>query len=829
MATLGDKSYNYSFYGLPDTTRVWGTAGVGGYAALTYLNLWGDWYGPPISEFATDGVYWSHDGQTSNNNGKPLDTTISLWYVAKNSSFANNGMFSHDISNTLSAHFDSLPVTNDVPLAACAVACDSTRFGRRLTDRYAYDSSSACNGAYSAPVFDIVLNNFCLRGFVIPFNRTTGAIMSGINLSSVKTTIDNSNDDIDICVIRPSVYRAATTPRFNSREYIPSQGLHTTEQGVILFDTLSDHIIPDNQTYLQSLINNDKVYAPFYYQYAQMMYNGTGTNAYDAQMDIGFSRPLTVSQLKSGAYTIDSGHNITAQLYRCNTETKVFDDVAYKWDYICFDVTHRVDLQNGFPLDSLQNSDSIRFYTKLSIVDDKGVTRGEALTRAIKHELAYIGLYFADDATKAANTELGVSATGVYLPLFNGGVTTGEYVTGDDIPLQPHANASSVADDTFKYRPEMTDSDSGDLQTHLHSGTIAGGVTWCAGNDVTIDLLTNWLNKTYKPDDAELAEDFKGVNPADYIISIRYYPAGVPTTADTKPFTIGGLLVEYNSISTSVGILDTEYGINSKSYYDLGSFTLQPPYIYGDFRDTYIKLLLYIPWCGFVTLDPSVFCQSPDGTYHTIKAGLSIDYRTGAAHGMIYRDNVLIDTIEGTAGVEIPMTAVAQGSYQNAIKQTEIALQNAKAQKLSSLLSVGGAIAGTVASVATGNVLGAVLSGGAALSSMTKAATADNNVDGIKYQLTHTAPAVGDISSASPFNNALSEQAARIFIFRPVMLQGTDLQAYGKTTGFACCKAAALSKFSGFTVCADVDLSGFNAPAHHKLLIKQALQKGVYL
>lgn len=843
MANLGDKQYNYGFYGLPDRDRVWGTVGVGGYAALTYLNLWGIYqYG----DFVTDGVYWNKDDiNVSDTFGEPLDTTISLWNINKNSSFACNACFSAETGDTLKPHYDINIHSTDAPLAMCAVDThggSSGNFVRSPVGRYAYDISYECNGAYSALIYDIVYNTLCLQPNALIYDRATPTTApQGRALNAVAAYIDAAPDTRDVCVIRPYMYRGASTPRYRTADGIPPQGLHTTYTGVPLIDTLTDRPIPQTETYLRGLLKDghdgrrdDVVYNPFAMQLGINLFSTSTTpQTYDiaSQLEIGFTRPFSVNALRTGAAQIDSGHRITAQYYRCNYDIKTFSDVVYQWENVIYDTVNGVELQPGFPLTSLSNSTNIRFYTRLRIIDTKGNTKGKALEFAIKHEIAFIGMYFCDSVALSESAELGTAATGVYLPLYSGGVPTGEYVTGDDIPLQPHANAGSIADDYFKYRPEESDSDGGDLTTHLHSGRLSGSTRYYGTSAQYMNVVTQWLNTAYKPSESEFIEDFKGTNPADYIVSLKYYPFDVPIDVEqSEELSIGGVPVTVNGFTPMMNIIPIEYGPGSNSYYDLGSFKMEPPFVYGDFRDTYLKVLLYIPWCGFVTLDASLFAQSPDGTYHNISAGISIDFTTGNALGMVYRDERLIDTINGTVGIDIPMSAVANGSYQNAIKQTEIALKNAKMQQLTAYLGTAGAVVGGIVSASTGNVMGALASAGALAGSIARTEQVNNTIESLKYQLSHTAPAVGDISSASPFNNALSEQTARIFIFKPVMLPGADLDAYAKTTGHACCKQGKLSKISrGYTECAGADMTGINATATEKSMIFAALKSGVII
>ena len=841
MANLGDKQYNYNYYGLPDSSRVWGTAGVGGYAALTYLNMWGDWHSD-VSEFFTDGIYWDHDGMQSDSYGKPLDESIALWHIPNNCSFGCNAVFSAEQGNTLKVHYGVNVHPTDVPLAMCAVDLETGLFITNPRDRWAYDESEPCDAEYSAMIYDYTYNMMCLQVNALTFDLTTPtAAPGGKELSAVASYIDADPENRFVLAIRPYIYRGATTPRIggstlaNVMEYIPSQGSHATYKGIPLIDTLTDRPIPENEVNLRDYIKNghnewrdDVVYNPFTQKFGTYFF-GNSSNNIQSQLEIGINRSLTVSQTKNGVATIrDTTNKITAQWYRCNYDVKDFSDVRYQWDNVIIHTQTGIELSEGFDLNKLPGNDGIRCMTRLRILDAKGNSIGKATELAIKHEVAYIGMYFTDSIAGATNSELGSGdGVGVYLPLFSGGVTTGEYVTGTDILDYPYATAGSIADDNFKYRPEESDSDSGDLTTHLHSDTIQGSTHYYALGDYDVRFLTRWLNTAYRPTDTQLTEDFKGVNPTDYIVSLKYYPFELPTLS-SEILSIGGITCTVDGNTDRVLIHRYEYGKGKNSYYDLGSFPMQPPYVYGDFRDTYLKVLLYIPWCGFATLDPSLFTQSPNGTYHTISAGLSIDFATGNALGMIYRDGLLIDTINGTVGIDVPMTAVANGSYQDAIKQTEIALKNSQSQKLASYLTMTGAVAGGLITAATGNVMGAVASAGAAVSGVIHMGQINNTIEGLEYQLSHTAPSVGDISSASPFNNALSEQSARIFIFKPVMLPGADISAYARTTGHACCKQGKLSEVSrGYTECASADLSGIGCTATEKSMIFDALKKGV--
>lgn len=830
---LGEKTYNYDYYGLPISREWKNNDDTTPFAALVKPNIW---------SYEPDGIYYD-DGMYSNadKNGKPLDNTIAIWRLPRTASFACNAFFSVDISSTLGAHYDVNVENSDVPLLCAAIDTTSTNWGkfdRKCVERYAYDTVNTCNGPKSVLAYDINPTALCLQSGVLYYNRTTppGSV-PGADLASIAGII-GTREDIDVCTIRSYIFRGTGATRIRTAETIPEFNAPYFD-GVLLADTSSSIPIPDGQTYLKSLIadtagghsyRNDVIYRPFVSRYGINVYNGTNDNSITSQLEIGFNQQFSKNQIVSGAATISGANKISGRIYRCNYDIKSFDDVIYQWEDVIFDVTHKVEIHNGFDLNALNSTDNIRFYTRIKIIDAKGNTRGKALELAVKHELAYIGFYFADTQTRAATSVLGSEGdgVGVYLPEKIGGVTTGRYFTGDEIKNVPYADADSAS--AFPYEPEMTGADSGDLETHLHSDTMLGSAQWYAVTDGIMYLISQWLNTTYKPDQTQFTEDFKGVNPSDYIISVKYYPFDVPNNETPENISIGGIPVNVSGISVPAALHYREYGKNNNSYFDLGSFTVAPPYIYGDFRDTYMKLLVYIPWCGFTTIDNALFMQSPNGAYHTIRCALSIDFATGAALGMIYRDDTLIECVNGTVGVDIPLSAIANGTYQNAIKQTEIALKNAKTQQISAALSMAGAVAGGVVSAATGNVVGLGAAATAFVSGAVKNEQLNTNIENLQYQLSHTAPAVGDVSSASPFNGALSDQTAKIYIFRAAMLPGFDKAEYAKTTGHACCKQGILSEISsGYTECAGADLSGINCTATEKSMIFAALKSGVII
>ena len=815
MANLGDKSYNYNYYGVP-VDRKWSTGtGTEAVAALVRPNIWG---------YRPTGIYYD-DGQYANTdkNGKPLDTTIAVWRLPNNASYACNAMFSVDISTSIKAHYDVNIENGDVPLAVAAIDVTSNNWGtfsRRPWHRYAYDTVMACNGPRSVLAYDIVYNSVCLFPDVFIFNRSNTS-QSTIALSSIASTI-GTNDKIDLMFIRPRMYRGGNNNRINTAVTIPDDNAPYFD-GVLLADTLSVKPIAHGQAYLKSLIadtanghnyRSDVVYNPFSTQYQQVITDGAGTNSAAFQLQIGFVRQLTKSNIVNGYTSLGGGNRITAQFYRCNYNIKYFDDVVYQWEDVIFDDTNAVEIQNGFNISGYNNTDNFRFYTRLKIIDAKGNTKGKAIELAVKHELAYIGFYFCDTQTGAESKSLGTGdGVGVYLPEIVGGVTTGRYFTGADIQNVPYARSGSVADDAFIYDPDESE-ESGDSTTIINTGTIGSGVTYYALTNAEMNNLSTWLNTTYQPTDQDtFIQDFKGTNPADYVASCVYYPFDIPLVSTNVPIVVGKL--------TAGGAQGATLAYTYGQLYDYGYYDIP---MFGDFRDYLTQITVFVPFCGTVKLDPIMWVG------HRLSVKMAIDWPTGVCTGFIFRDSTMYDSVSGTIGVQLPLSAVANGSYQVAITNLLASHKAAHRSLTMGAIGVAGGLATAAGGAATGNLK---LAAGGLLSAVTGVSTIDSQADkmeNIDYNIDHTQPSVTEVSGGSPFINCGTDLRVRILRTTPMMLPGYDASVYAKTIGFADCRTVAnLSAERGLTVCTNIDTSGLTVPLEVIAELNKACKEGLIL
>ena len=835
---FGDKVYDYNFYGLPDSSRVWGTVGVGGYAALTYLNVWGLYMGPPISEFFTDGIYWEHDGTTSDTYGKPLNTTIALWKISRNCSFACNAVFSAETGSTLKPHYEVNVHSSDAPLAMCAVDTHGGAYGNFSTDprnRWAYDVSNENNGSYSAMIYDIVYNTMCLQVNAITVNLASPSAQPATrDLASLAAYIDGDAENRFVQIIRPYLYRGASTPRYRTADGIPPQGAHTTYNGIPLIDTLTDRPIPSTETHLKDYIKDghserrgDVVYNPFVQRLEEAIFTepADATNA-TAQLDIGFNRWLSMNNLRNGIRAIpNTTYRITAQYYRCNYDVKDFSDVKYQWENIVMNNSNGMILPDGLDLTLLPASTTFRVMTRLRILDAKGGTIGKATELAVKHEIAFIGMYFVDSISRAENSELGSGdGVGVYLPLYSGGVPNGEYVTGTAIPLQPHANAQSVSEDTFHYDDAQVDTDAG-FPDEVTAIPRFGRTYLCTLADIE---FMNYNLKTMDWSAENREELFFGQNPYDFIISATAYPlVDYPLSPAATLHDIELGKVNLNELPDKVGdctgypimggvvIYPEPFGeLYVKPYYSDSKYELS----FLDY-EPFTSIYLVLPYADVVSIPPEVFMGN------TIGIRMGVDFMSGNVIYFIYvkETGILFTTTSGNMATEIPISGLDYTEYKKAELRAAKNMTNTFFDTTSEVL---GHAAGASVSSTFHNETGANAQTAMAVISGAKGAI---NIAFDAYEIAHTAPSPVAVSAGSASLGTAAPQDAKLFILRPKLPEDFNVTEYKLKYGKSTASTGPLNSSTGFTQMLNPILDGIDCTAEEKMMIVDALKGGVIL
>lgn len=448
-------------------------------------------------------------------------------------------------------------------------------------------------------------------------------------------------------------------------------------------------------------------------------------------------------------------------------------------------------------------------------------------------QIAYIGLPFLYDRE---NYNAGIGDIGIFLPIFDEyGVTTGEYAEGDAALKQRNSEWIDGRDSGFDPNrpPTPGEEDRGDLaNSYANRYTNAGGLSQYVVSEEEVIKLAAFLNGRYLPTAADLDADFKGTNPQQYVVSVQKYPFSLPNSGGTADIYVGqqNTGIEGKPLFATFGQIGV-LPINNASTFDFGTIDLSDPeYMSGNFLDYQKKLLLYMPFVGTEELDPRLYFG------HVLGLVYRIDYNTGAVAAEIKRDGLTIETKTGTISITVPFMAADMGSFQNQIAQLSYAKDLAKIKGAGTALSAGF----TMAAGAQGT-----MSSGqpplAALSNLTQAgvqlAANATQLSQLDYQLEHTAPTVGTISTAAAANAFFMDARARLVVVFPSMLAGYNAQEYSHIIGNACCKTGNLGSFSGFTVCSTADLSGVATKGSaaripteaEKELIRKALLTGIYL
>lgn len=458
----------------------------------------------------------------------------------------------------------------------------------------------------------------------------------------------------------------------------------------------------------------------------------------------------------------------------------------------------------------------------------------EEIKNYVFKQIAFLGLPFVYDYQTYYNGAIGDE--GVYLPVFDEyGVTTGEYAEGDAALAQRNSEWIDGRDSGFDPNrpPTPGGEDRGDLtNSYANRYTNAGGLSQYVVSEEEVIKLAAFLNGRYLPTAADLDADFKGTNPQQYVVSVQKYPFSLPNSGGTADIYVGqqNTGIEGKPLFATFGQIGV-LPINNPSTFDFGTIDLSnPEYMSGNFLDYQKKLLLYMPFVGTEELDPRLYFG------HVLGLVYRIDYNTGAVAAEIKRDGLTIETKTSTISITIPFMAADMGSFQNQLAQLSYAKDLAKIKGAGAALSAGFTMAaGAQGTMSAGQPPLSALAN-LAQSGVQLAANA-TQLSQLDYQIEHTAPNVGTISTAAAANAFFMDARARLVVVFPSMLPGYNAKEYSHIIGNACCKTGNLGSFSGFTVCSTADLSGVTTKGSiaripteaEKELIRKVLLTGIYL
>lgn len=512
-----------------------------------------------------------------------------------------------------------------------------------------------------------------------------------------------------------------------------------------------------------------------------------------------------------------------------------FDDVSYHWEYgiTAYD-------SNQWNITKIENGDTYasnvyRSFAYLELDDYTG-SKNEAYVSAILHELAFLGFPIVASTSHLSST---IGDNDVYVPVFDEHmITTGEYANGAASLALPNATwrdvfGSEMPDYDPTYDPEPgpgpgpdDDEDSGNLINrglYTNKFNNPAYTVWALyGTSLSnngLDAIIEAINKLYITDpdgNSKWELNFKGSNPSDYIVGLFAYPLHFATSDNSYVFTLGP--VDFETINV--------YKYADNGYFTFGNIDLgynsRDVKWFKDFRDfpPYTTAELYVPFCGTTDIDLTFFIG------HTMTIDMYYDIYTGSCSAAVYRDNItLYKVMNGQIGVQLPLTSVRAGDYQNNIHALENALKQNDIRLATSALALGASAATAIATGGTSLIAGAGAIGG--ISSFINTLNAREEIE---YKLDHTQPTVAQTGAAETQNGyRVGGNRAKLFIKRTKMLKDYKQSTYSRTIGHACCINDTIGNRTGLVVCGAVDTSGIPATVEEINAIKQALSSGVYV
>ena len=286
-----------------------------------------------------------------------------------------------------------------------------------------------------------------------------------------------------------------------------------------------------------------------------------------------------------------------------------------------------------------------------------------------------------------------------------------------------------------------------------------------------------------------------GNNPIDFMIDLYYIPFDISSFYDT------------NNANLKFGtyqIPDTSYPVVIESNGDritLFETSFEP--IYNDWRDyTLFDYDLFLPYMGWFSLDPQKYINK------MVRCEMMFDITTHNLRYYIFADDIIIDRVDGSVGINLPLMATDQ---VNKAKND----RNLKYGALTSAISGGASIGLGLTSKDVGGGISGIVSG------ISSIINAKKQYEDLNQKASQSVE--GAFSSAM---NIYDIKYAYLRITeRPVLMPDKLNQLYG----YPCYYMGKASALSGYCEISDIRLSGFTGTKDEAEALKITLKEGVIL
>lgn len=461
------------------------------------------------------------------------------------------------------------------------------------------------------------------------------------------------------------------------------------------------------------------------------------------------------------------------------------------------------------------------------------------------HEFAYFGLYYTGTQSVAESTALNLDD--LYLGVMSNisGATSGKYIafSSEDDPATARGKAIEANEATATGTDPMQDPNphyTGDIpeedpntyvtETPLSTPTLSPIDVFNRTYAMTAIQIRALADFLWNADDDKMTEIIEGLalygeNPLNGLIDCRLYPF------DLSNISISGQEIIVGRVNTQVygrKILNT-----ANVVFDLGTCKFMK--YFNNFLDyaPYTTGRLLLPYCGMVPIDTAEFMGKE------INCKLIVDLITGACCCCIFLDGILTITANGVCGVEISMTGTDSATYASSVVN----------QFVNSTVQAVGAVAGAAAgagladtgammvskainTTGTANTRLSEYNKGMSMQNQGQIAAGAGGMGAVKalqgfWNLQHTPTQYAQRGSSTPSCETWLPQYPFFIVDSPI----TDIPSgYGHNVGFACIETGTLNSFSGFTICSNVDTSGFaQATEAERNELKMLLEAGVFL
>lgn len=391
----------------------------------------------------------------------------------------------------------------------------------------------------------------------------------------------------------------------------------------------------------------------------------------------------------------------------------------------------------------------------------------------------------------------------------------------DDYINTGNTDNSTNNQDVNRANNTIVDGHIGDVVSQTDNGS--SGISFAYGGQIyalsSVNLAAFFTNVLFSTDtsikDAILeGTQLFGANQINAVNGVMYLPiSDISDIASVSP-TDKCFIGTYQAPITANRVVANNKMINC------GSAPFNETY--GDFRDyePFCKLGVLLPYIGFKELSISKYINK------TVSLKYAVDVTTGACTAYLYANGVIMDSFDGTMGVQRPITAVNQQAQVSAV--------------INGILGTATQAAKTIGTAGTTAVAGATLAGA---SSVAEAAPQAAKFAGGQSQIgggaintilsgysTLNAAVDSPISTRGAYSGVLGEFGNQYPYFIFAWLKTSKPANEIETIGLPSNAGGAVGSFGGFLQCAAFNLAnGFGGTDTEAEEIYSIMRNGVYV